>query len=172
VGKTGKQIRSLLTIAAMVAIVETGKQLLNALPNIEVVTLLFIVFTKVFGWKKTLAAALLFALLECIWWGFGTWSIVYFYMWPLLVWFTWLIRKQESVWAYALLAGAFGLLFGAFSSVASILLVGFKTAFAWWVSGIPYDLIHGGSNLVICALLYQPLVSALTRIVNHYGSLH
>ena len=35
-GKTGKQIRSLLTIAAMVAIVETGKQLLNALPPMPV----------------------------------------------------------------------------------------------------------------------------------------
>lgn len=167
-GKAGRQIRTLVTIAAMVAVMEAGKFLLNALPNVEVITLLVIVYTKVFGWRKTLAAVLLFALLECMWWGFGTWSIVYFYLWPLLVWLTWLIRKQKSVWAYVLLAGTFGLAFGALSSTASIPLFGWKTAVAWWISGIPYDLIHAGSNTVITALLYQPLVNALTRIAHQY----
>ena len=163
-GSNGSRIRTLAEIAAMTAILEAAKFALNAIPNVELVTLLVIVFTRHFGWKKTLPAVLLFALLECMWWGFGTWSAVYFYMWPLLVLLTHLVRKEESVWVFAMLAGFFGLFFGAFSALATVVLFGFRTAFAWWISGIPYDLIHGAANFLICLLLYKPLMRALTEI--------
>lgn len=160
----GLAVRRIVYIAVMTAIMEAAKIALNPVPNVELITLLVIVFTKQFGWKMTLPAVLIFAFVECTYWGFGTWSIVYFYMWPLLVFLTHLNRNAESVWNYTVLSTAFGLTFGAFCSVVTLIAAGLNAAFAWWIAGIPYDLIHGISNFIICLLLFRPLNQALEAL--------
>jgi energy-coupling factor transport system substrate-specific component len=160
----GLAVRRIVYIAVMTAIMEAAKIALNPVPNVELITLLVILFTKQFGWKMTLPAVLIFAFIECTYWGFGTWSIVYFYMWPLLVFLTHLNRKAESVLNFAVLSAAFGLTFGAFCSVVTLLAAGLNAAFAWWIAGIPYDLIHGISNFIICLLLFRPLNQALEAL--------
>lgn len=160
----GLAVRRIVYIAVMTAIMEAAKIALNPIPNVELITLLVIVFTKQFGWKMTLPAVLIFAFIECTYWGFGTWSIVYFYMWPLLVLLTHLNRNAESIWNYTVLSAAFGLTFGAFCSVVTLIAAGLKAAFAWWIAGIPYDLVHGISNFIICLLLFRPLNNALEAL--------
>ncbi|MDO5108469.1 MAG: hypothetical protein Q4D59_00930 [Erysipelotrichaceae bacterium] len=160
----GLAVRRIVYIAVMTAIMEAAKIALNPVPNVELITLLVIVFTKQFGWKMTLPAVLIFAFIECTYWGFGTWSIVYFYMWPLLVLLTHLNRNAESIWNYTVLSAAFGLTFGAFCSVVTLIAAGLKAAFAWWIAGIPYDLVHGISNFIICLLLFRPLNNALEAL--------
>jgi len=39
-----------------------------------------------------------------------------------------------------------------------------KTAFAWRMAGVPYDIIHGISNGVGAAVLFYPLNRLLNRI--------
>ena len=65
---------------------------LSFLPNIEVVSILFIVYTKVFG-KKALFPIYVFVLLEGIFWGFGSWWIMYLYIWAVLWSITMLCRR-------------------------------------------------------------------------------
>lgn len=160
----GLAVRRIVYIAVMTAIMEAAKIALNPVPNVELITLLVIVFTKQFGWKMTLPAVLIFAFIECTYWGFGTWSIVYFYMWPLLVLLTHLNRNAESSWNYTVLSAAFGLTFGAFCALVILAAAGLKAAFAWWIAGIPYDLVHGISNFIICLLLFKPLNNALEAL--------
>lgn len=167
--RTGYSIRALVYIAAMTAIMEAAKIALNAIANVELITLLVIVFTKQFGWKLTLPSVLLFAFIECSYWGFGTWSIVYFYMWPLLVLFTHLVRKNESLLVFAVLSGFFGLTFGAFCSIVTLFAGGWAAAFSWWIAGIPYDIVHGVSNFIICLLLFVPLNRALSILNKKNG---
>ena len=31
------------------------------------------------------------------------------------------------------------------------------SGFSFWISGIPYDLIHGTSNFILCLILVRPL---------------
>jgi energy-coupling factor transport system substrate-specific component len=38
-----------------------------------------------------------------------------------------------------------------------------QMAFSWWVSGIPYDVIHCVSNTVLVFVLFPPLRRALER---------
>ena len=40
---------------------------------------------------------------------------------------------------------------------------GWQMAFSWWVSGIPYDVIHCVSNTVLVFVLFPPLRRALER---------
>ena len=74
------------------------------------------------------------------------------------------IKKQDC--AAAVL---FGLLFGLLGSIPYIfmgafdggLMNGLRTAFTWWVAGIPWDLVHGIGNLVIMLILYYPVSKAM-----------
>ena len=153
-------VRGLVLIAVMTAILEAAKFTLNSIANVELVTLLLIVFTKHFGKEYALPSSLLFALIECIWWGFGIWTITYFYVWPLLVLITDRISTDE-LWVHCVLSAMFGLFFGALCSLTTLLTAGPAAALAWWIAGIPYDLIHAAGNLVLCLLLYRPLMKAL-----------
>lgn len=50
-------------------------------------------------------------------------------------------------------------------SIPYLFIGGIHTAFAWWVSGIPFDMIHGVSNFVLMLVLYKPLRRVLERCV-------
>ena len=69
------------------------------------------------------------------------------------------------------LSGAFGLGFGAMCAVPYLFVGGINTAFAWWVSGIPFDIIHGISNFVLMLILYKPLRKVLEHGWRRTGSI-
>lgn len=149
-------VRDITEIGIMIAALEAAKHALAFLPNVELVTLLIILYTLTFQ-KKIIYVIPAFLLLEGCWYGFGLWWVMYAYIWPLLALCTYLLRKQESVWVFSILAGAFGLGFGALCSIPYFFIGGSRTAFAWWVAGIPYDIIHGISNFILCRVLFLPL---------------
>ena len=154
----------LVMVAVMTAVLEAAKFALNAIPNVELISLLLMVFTTHFGWKDTMNSALLFAVIESIWWGISIWTITYFYVWPLLVLICSRLDDSVSVLFRSFVLGLFGLLFGLLCTFPTLLTAGLSAAVAWWIAGIPFDLIHGVSNFVLCLLLYRPLVHALARI--------
>ena len=156
-------VRDIALLGMLIATLEVGKIALNAVPNVEVVTLLIILYTLQFG-KKTIYAVIVFVLLECAMWGIGLWTIMYMYIWPLLSIVVYFLRKLDSIWFWSIFAGIFGLMFGALSSIVYLFMGGFQTAFAWWIAGIPWDLVHGISNLIIMAVLYIPLRALLKKL--------
>ena len=160
----GKAVHRLARIAAMTAILETAKFALNAVANVELVTLLVILFTERFGQRETLSAVLLFALLESMWWGVNIWTITYFYVWPILVFISVPLAKEPSVLLKSIAAGIFGLLFGLLCSLTTLVISGPQAAFAWWAAGIPFDLIHALSNFLLCLVLYRPLSNVLNHL--------
>ena len=160
----GKAVHRLVRIAAMTAILETAKFALNAVANVELVTLLVILFTERFGQRETLSAVLLFALLESMWWGVNIWTITYFYVWPILVFISVPLAKEPSVLLKSIAAGIFGLLFGLLCSLTTLVISGPQAAFAWWAAGIPFDLIHALSNFLLCLVLYRPLSNVLNHL--------
>ena len=155
-------------IAILVAILEVAKMVLNSIANVELITLLFIIFTLQFGIKKTLITSMLFSILECAVWGFATCSIVYFYIWPLLILFTHVLRKADNKMIFTFLSGFFGLSFGMFCSIITFANGGINAAVSWWIAGIPYDVVHGVSNFIIALLLFAPINNAFIQIKKRY----
>lgn len=155
--------KDIVLIGMMVAMLEAVKLSLAVIPNVELVSLLIILFTLFFGPKIVYVLAV-FVLLEGVMYGFGVWWIMYLYVWPLLALITWRLRKQESVWCFAALSGVFGLLFGAMCSIPYFFIGGWKMGVSWWIAGIPYDIIHGVSNFIICMVLFVPLRRILNKL--------
>ena len=131
------------------------------LPNIEPASLMILLFGAVFG-KKALYPTYVFVALELVLHGIGLWSIGYLYVWPLLAVAGWLLRDMTHPLGWALVSGGFGLLFGALCAPAALVTGGPAYALSWWISGIPFDLLHCAGNFVIALVLFTPL-RALTE---------
>ena len=139
---------------------------MSSLPNIEPVSLLLISYTIVFG-IKVLYPLAIYILLEITIYGFGFWSIGYLYIWFVLVIVVTAIHKisnNKNPFLWALISGIFGLIFGALYIPLYIVSGGFTFAITWWISGLPYDIIHCVSNFVLCMILFKPITNTLLKL--------
>jgi energy-coupling factor transport system substrate-specific component len=161
----GLTTRDITVMGFMVALLEVSVHAMAAIPNVEPVTLLVMLYTLFFGTKVFYILAA-YLLLELCFYGFGIWWLSYLYVWPLLAIVTYRFRAHSSVWFYAVLAAAFGLLFGALCTIPYIFLSGISGAFAWWVAGIPYDVIHCVANFIMCAVFFEPLRYSFRKLMN------
>ena len=100
-------IKDMTLIGMMVAVIEVCKVALAWAPNIELTSFLLIMFTLFFG-RKIVLVVPVFILIEGAMYGVHMWGIMYLYAWPLLVFITWLFRKQESVWFWCVISSLFG----------------------------------------------------------------
>ncbi|MGI6072112.1 MAG: hypothetical protein ACOX75_03740 [Lachnospiraceae bacterium] len=152
-------------MAIMVVLLEAGKRALDALPNIEVVSFMIIIFTLFFEWK-VIPVTLVFATLECIYFGFGPWTVTYYYVWPILVVVVMLTRKigNRNVFFYSILSGLFGLFFGALCAIYTLFVGGLKVMISWWIAGLMYDVVHCVGNFVICLILFHPVNKVLSKL--------
>lgn len=164
-------IRDIVLISILSASVTAGKLVLSFIPNVEIVTLLFIVYTVVFGTRKSLFISLVFSTTEILIYGFSTWLIGYYIIWPLLILAVSLLkRKLRSEYVYASIGAFFGYSFGFFFALFESLFYGLAYGWTYWLRGIPFDLMHGTSNFIIIVILFKPMVKLLERLkAEYYG---
>ena len=157
--------KDITLIGMMVAIIEVCKIIMKDIPNIEVTTFWVIVFTIYFG-KRIIYVIPTFVIIEGLMFGFGMWWIMYLYLWPLLALVSWLMRKNDEAWVWAIISGLFGLFFGFFGAFPYVFTSGIVSAFAWWIQGIPWDITHAIGNFVIMLILYHPIRNVMHRVNN------
>ena len=133
-----------------------AKYVMSFLPNIEPVSLMVMLFAVVFGWKWVYPVYL-YVVLEILFYGISLWNINYLYIWAVLAVAAWFLRDMKHPLGWALLSGTFGLLFGALCGIVDVFIGGLGYAAAKWVSGIPFDLMHGAGNFFIALVLFGPM---------------
>lgn len=136
---------------------------MGPLPNIEPVSLLVMLFAVIFGWK-CLYPIYIFVAMEILFYGLGLWNVYYLYVWLILAVAAMAMRKMEHPLGWAILSGAFGLLFGALCGVVDVFIGGFGYAATKWISGISFDLLHCAGNFVIALLLFRPLRNLMVKL--------
>ena len=146
-----------MTLFAVLGAMTFGaKYVMAGLPNIEPVSLMVMLFGVTFG-RKALYPIYIYVAMELLFYGLGTWNIMYLYIWPLLGMIAWLLRRIEQPLGWAVLSGGFGLLFGALCAPVDVVIGGIGYAAAKWVSGIPFDIAHCIGNFVIALVLFAPM---------------
>jgi hypothetical protein len=161
-------VKKMTRIALLSAILYVSKVALEFLPNVELVSLLVILYTLVFGSEAFLIVTV-FNLFEFIQWGFGTWWLSYLYVWPLLVLVTLLLKKavKEEFLVWSIVSGMFGLLFGGLFAIA-YLPVDRAYALSYWISGLPWDVWHALWNFVLMIVLGKPLYLLFRKLDRLY----
>jgi len=146
----------------MGALMFASQVAMSFIPNVHLVGLFIIVTSLLFGWEA-FYSVILFIFLEGITYGFGLWWFSYLYVWPLLALAVNLLRKNESVIIWAIVAAAHGLCFGALCSIPYFFMGGSAMAFSYWVAGIPFDIVHCISNFAVTLILLKPLSKVIKR---------
>jgi energy-coupling factor transport system substrate-specific component len=140
-----------------------AKVAMSALPNIEPVSLLVMLFAVVFGWKA-LYPIYLYVLMEIMLYGINLWNINYLYIWTVLAVAALLSRKIRNPLWWAMLSGVFGMAFGLLCSPVYMCIGGFDYGIRWWLSGIAFDIPHAIGNFVIALVLFVPLRKLLEKL--------
>ena len=156
--------RQIVILGLMTALLLVAQVGLSFLPNIELVSLLIIVYTMVFR-RKVFLVIYTFVLLEGLIFGFGTWWFSYLYVWSVLALLAWCFREMESPLGWAILNAAFGLMFGALTAIVNLFISGIGGMVSYWVAGIPFDLLHCAGNFVTALVLFKPLTALLKRLL-------
>ena len=156
-------LRDIALFGILGALTFGAKVAMSFLPNIEPVSLFVMLYAVVFG-RKALYPIYLYVLLEILFYGIQLWNINYLYVWVILAAGAWMLRKSESPLTWALLSGVFGLLFGALCAPVYLFSGGLEFAVSWWVSGIPFDLMHCAGNFAMALLLFMPLRRLLNKL--------
>ena len=149
--------RELVLYGLLGGLMTASQVAMAALPNIHIVGVLVLLCAQVFG-LRALYPVYIFVTLEILIFGMGLWAINYLYVWDILVLIGVVLKKTHAGrlgWAVA--AGVFGMLFGALCAIPQYFLGGWSMVFAYWISGIPYDLIHGAANFALTLVLLPPL---------------
>ncbi|MBH1939554.1 hypothetical protein I5677_01445 [Mobilitalea sibirica] len=157
------KIKDIVIIGMMGAVLFVIQMALGFLPNIELVSLIIILSTLIFGWR-TLYIIYVFVLLEGIRYGFGLWFINYLYIWTILFIITMLFQKNRSSYFWAVISGFYGLSFGALCTIPYFFIGGVPMALASWTSGIYFDIIHGVANYIVTLVLFKPLHKLLEML--------
>lgn len=158
--------RSLILYSFLGALIFASQFALSFIPNVELVSFLVIIYSLIYG-KKAQVPILVFNMLMGLFYGFNPyWIIGYFILWPLLSILTILFKKLllENYLALAIFSGVFGLSFGALYSLQYIIIVSPAYAFSYWVSGIPFDVIHMIGNYFIMLFLGKPIYNLLIKL--------
>ena len=165
-----------LTIFAMLGgLMYASKMIMEVAPNVHLLSVFTVAFTVVYR-KKALYPIYTYVFLNGLFCGFSTWWIPYLYLWTVLWAVVMLLPKnmpkRVKPIVYMLVCSAHGFLFGTLYAPAQAILYGldFKGMIAWIIAGLPWDCVHGVSNLV-CGLLIMPIVKVLTMLENYNGKI-
>lgn len=153
------------------------KLVMEPFPNIHLTTMLIMVFTIAFGIKALFPIYIFVAIsgIQAVASGTILWWPAYTYIWLFPFIITLLVPKKLNkkflIPIYMVVCGLHGFMFGILYSPMQALLFGmnFKATVSWIISGIPFDLIHGVSNIVVGSIVY-PLSQVLSKVYNKYNN--
>ena len=157
--------KEIVLLGLFASILTSAQIILSFLPNIEIVSLLILVFAIRLGARKTVWITLLYSTLNILLWGLNISTIGYFFIWSgyavVCNKFKRFLNKDITV---AIFLGVFGLIFGALFAILYIPM-GVSFAFSYWINGLIFDLIHCISNFIIGIWVFSPLLSGFDKAI-------
>lgn len=160
-------IKEIAVFGMLGAMMFASKMLMEVLPNIHLLGVFTIATTVVYR-QKALYPIYIYVVLNGLFAGFNVWWVPYLYIWTILWGAIMLLPKnmpkKAKPFVYSGLCGLHGFLFGILYAPAQAIFFGlsFEATVAWIISGLPFDLIHGVSNIV-CGLLICPIIAVLKK---------
>ena len=160
--------RDIAVFAVLTALMFGSKKIMELMPNVHLLGM-FIVSVTVIYRKYALFPIYGYVFLDGLFGGFSSWWLPYLYIWAVLWAFTMLIpKKLPQKIRFPLYIGVsalHGFLYGTLYAPVQALMFGlnFKATVAWIITGLPFDLIHGISNLIV-GLLIPPMIIIMQKV--------
>ncbi len=162
-------------VAILAALLTVGKMAFAAIPNVEVVTLLIIVYGATLGMPYALTASLIFCTMEMAIYSPHTWILMYYIYWPLLAVLSSVLLRRRNVFKATVIAVILAVIYAEFlgvlsSSVETLILGTLSSAnlanywLVYYLKGVYFDVVHMISNAIIVSVLFAPLVLLVRKL--------
>ena len=172
--------KDIVLTALAAALLSAGKQALAAIPNVEVVTLLIMLYAACFKPQIAFIATGVFIVIECFIWGIHTWVLAYIIHWNFVAFATFLLArifKFKNKFIYfgftIFVTTAFGVLTTAIDAFFTVARVNVAFGYAFsviYMRGIYFYIVHVVGNAAFNIVLFSPMRSLLDRLmVKYYG---
>lgn len=164
-------VRELCFFGLLGALMYASKAILATVPNVHLVGVFIVAVTAVYR-QKAIWPIYVFVMLSGLLDGFGIWWFSYLYIWLPLWAAVMLLPRDMKPWVraivYMAICSLHGFLYGLMYLPVQALVSGLcgSKLLAWYIAGLPYDLIHGVSNF-FCGLLICPIINVLNKIKRH-----
>ena len=155
--------KDIVLIGLLGALLKSSQVMLSFLPNIEIVSLLILIFAIRLGAKRTVYITVLFSILNIILWGLSPATIGYFFVWSGYGVVCSILRKVlNNEIKVALFLGFFGMIFGGLFALI-YLPMGYSYALSYWINGFVFDIVHAVSNFIVGLWAFKPILSGFDR---------
>lgn len=164
--------KSIALISMLVALSVTGRIAFSFIPNVQPTTPIIILTTLLLGIRYGLINAVLSILVSNLVLGSGIWTIPQIISYAIIVLITGFairpVMYKLSHLTLSLFAGCCGLLYGLVISFSQIPIFGLKNIWAYYLSGLPFDLAHAGGNVIFYYLLAPIIIPLLKNLLGKY----
>ncbi len=162
--KRGLKPYTIAVVALASALMIASKLALALVPNVELVTLLVVVFSYVYGYP-IIISTFVFCTIDILLYPTTPDVIIAYYIyWNALAYVVAMLRTRAHATAcYTALAVIATLLFGIITTATYSIFYG-VSFFAWYASGLPFFAIHLASSLVTVTVGFSPLTSLLQSL--------
>lgn len=163
-------VKRLALLSILTALCYVGRIIFQFIPNVQPVTTILIILTLTLGMTDGFLVAILSIVLSNFMLGMGPWTIAQIASFASLIVVTGLVMKPlyKKVHKAYFVAFAFlgGILYGFIISVITVKMMGITSFWAYYVAGIPFDVMHGLGNAgfyLILEPILAPLIAAYRK---------
>ncbi len=172
--------KDIVLTALAAALLSAGKQALASIPNVEVVTLLIMLYAACFKPQIAFIATGVFIVIECFIWGIHTWVLAYIIHWNFVAFATFLLArvfKFKNRFIYlaftVLVTACFGVLTTLIDSIIGAGRTGRPFALIFsitYMRGIYFYIVHVVGNAAFNIVLFAPMRTLLDKLmIKYYG---
>ena len=162
------QTKELVIFSMLGTLMYCSKVIMSVLPNIHLLGMLTMTYTVAYR-AKALIPIYIYVILDGLFSGFNFWWLPYLYIWTILWAITMLLPKKMPFKiagiVYPIICALHGFAFGTLYAPAQALMFGlnFEQTVAWIIAGIPFDVIHGVSN-IFTGMLVIPFSELIKKL--------
>ena len=164
-------VRKIVLLALLAAGALAIQVSLSFIPNVELVTLWFLIIGLSLSFKESVIIVFVFTLLEASVWGFADWVLGYLWIWTVWILIIRMLKPilKDNAHHWALLGALFGFLFGFLFAVQHAILYGLNMGIVYWIRGISFDIIHAFSNYSLILILFKPIYKVFNNLLRKWG---
>lgn len=160
----------------MTALTAVGRLVfaLPIMPNIQPMTALLVIIALNIGIIDSLVVALLSLLLTNMFLGMGPWTILQIISFAVIILLTSLIKRGYKTGSlmnrivYSIWVGFTGVIYGFVISYLNFHLYGMSNFLVYYISGLPFDVLHAIGNVGFFLILEPVLVPIIEKRLKMY----
>ena len=172
--------KDIVLTALAAALLSAGKQALASIPNVEVVTLLIMLYAACFKPQIAFIATGVFIVIECFIWGIHTWVLAYIIHWNFVAFATFLLArvfKVKNRFIYLAFTIIVTACFGVLTTLIDAIIGAGRSTRTFshifvvtYVRGIYFYIVHVVGNAAFNIVLFSPMRTLLDKLmIKYYG---